>query len=476
MTLDLAIRGGTLVTAADTTKTDIGIRDGKVVLIGHDLPDATRDIDAHGKLVLPGGVDSHVHIEQDSPVTGAKSGTDFLAATRSAACGGTTTLMPFVRQIKGQSLREAVNAYRKRPEGKAVIDYALHLIVADPSPQVLGQEIPALIAEGYTSLKVYMTYEMMKLSDYEILEVMSVARRHGALVMVHAENADCVTWLTEKLLATGRTAPEFKAIAHQPAVEREAAHRAITLGEIADTQILIVHVATGDAAETIRWAQGRGLKVYGETCPQYLFLTDEDLRRHGVEAAKLLCAPPPGTAENQAALWRALLAGTFQVYSSDHAAFRFDAPDGKLVDGPNTPFSRITNGVPGVETRMPLLVSAALEGRVDLNQCVAVGATNPAKIYGLYPRKGTIQIGSDADIVVWDAERPATITIADLHDGMDYTPFEGQQILASPVTTISRGEVIWHDGAFTAEPGRGTFLPCDQTQPPRENDLFDDVD
>ncbi|MGI9475733.1 MAG: dihydropyrimidinase, partial [Hyphomicrobiaceae bacterium] len=160
MTLDLAIRGGTLVTAADTTRTDIGIRDGKVVLIGHDLPDATRDIDAHGKLILPGGVDSHVHIEQDSPVTGAKSGTDFLAATRSAACGGTTTLMPFVRQIKGQSLREAVNAYRKRPEGKAVIDYALHLIVADPSPQVLGQEIPALIAEGYTSLKVYMTYEM----------------------------------------------------------------------------------------------------------------------------------------------------------------------------------------------------------------------------------------------------------------------------------------------------------------------------
>jgi len=474
--LDLVLRGGTVVTASETAVMDVGVKDGKVALLGRGLPAGVREIEAQGKLVLPGGIDSHVHIEQDSPVTGAVSGTDFLAATRSAACGGTTTVIPFVRQIKGQSLRAATDAYRKRPMGKAVIDYALHLIVADPTAQVLGQEIPALVAEGYTSLKVYMTYEMMKLSDYQILEVMSVARRHGALVMVHAENADCVTWLTEKLIASGRTAPRFKAIAHQPAVEREATHRAISLGEVADAQVLIVHVASGEAADTIRWAQGRGLKVYGETCPQYLFLTEAELRKQGLEGAKCLCAPPPSSAANRDALWRALAAGAFQVFSSDHAAFRFGDPNGKLVDGPATPFHRITNGVPGVETRMPLLVSAALEGRwLDLNRCVALCATNPAKIYGLYPRKGTIQVGGDADLVIWDPDRPATITIDALHDGMDYTPYEGQRVAASAVTTISRGEVIWHEGSFEATPGRGGFLPCDPTHAPRERDALDDL-
>ena len=474
--LDLVVRNATVVTASDSVQVDIGVRNGEIAVLGRGLPRGNRDINASGKYVLPGGVDSHVHIEQDSTETGAWPGTDFFSTTVSAACGGTTTLMPFVRQVKGQSLRQAVTEYRRRPEGKAVIDYALHLIITDPTPGVLGQEIPALVDDGYTSLKVYMTYQSMMLSDFQILEVMATARRHGALVMVHAENADCIAWLTEKLVASGRTAPKFKGVAHQPAVEREGTHRAITLGEIADTEILIVHVASGEAAEMIRWAQGRGLKVLGETCPQYLFLTESDLDKQGLEGAKCLCAPPPGSAENQRALWAALGAGVFQVYSSDHAAFRFDDPQGKLPEGSTTPFHRITNGVPGVETRMPLLFSAALQGRgIDLNRFVALAATNPAQIYGLYPRKGTIQVGSDADLVVWDPEKSVTISIDGLNDGMDYTPYEGIDVTGWPETTISRGAVICHQGEFTGEPGRGRFLRCETTQAAKESNLFDDL-
>jgi dihydropyrimidinase len=472
--LDMVVRNATVVTASDTTQTEIGVKDGKIVLLGQSLPAGKVEIDAKGKYVLPGGIDSHVHIEQDSTETGAMSATDFLSATVSAACGGTTTVIPFVRQVKGRPLRETVDEYRARPVGKAVIDYALHLIITDPSASALNQEIPALVEAGYTSVKVYMTYRAMMLSDYQILEVMAVARSNGAMVMIHAENADCITWLTEKLLASGRTAPKFKAIAHQPAVEREATHRAITLGEISDVPILIVHVASGEAAEMIRWAQTRGLKVIGETCPQYLFLTEADLDKQGLEGAKSLCAPPPGTSANRDALWDAMSNDVFQVYSSDHAAFRYGDKDGKFVAGPNPSFDRITNGVPGVETRMPLMFSEALKGdRIDLNKFVAVSATNPAKIYGLYPKKGTIAIGSDADFVVWDPDKKVTISIDKLHDGMDYTPYDGQEVQGWPEITVSRGDIIWRDGTFSGTPGRGQFLPCDRPVAPKTDDVLD---
>ncbi len=474
--LDLVVRNATVVTASDTIAADVGVKDGRIAMLGQALPAAAEGIDARGKYLLPGGVDSHVHIEQDSTETGAWPGTDFHSTTVSAACGGTTTVIPFVRQTKGQSLSQAVAAYRKRPEGKAVIDYALHLIVTDPTAGVLGQELPALVEEGYTSFKVYMTYKSMMLSDYQILEVMAAARRLGAMVMVHAENADCITWLTEKLLESGRTRPKFKGVAHQPAIEREAAHRAITLAEIAAVPVLIVHVAGGEAAEMIRWAQGRGLRVLGETCPQYLFLTESDLDKQGLEGAKSVCAPPPGSEANRQALWRAMAGGVFQVYSSDHAAFRYDDPKGKLIEGPATPFHRITNGVPGVETRMPLLFSAALEGtHLDLNRLVAVAATNPAKIYGLYPRKGTIAVGSDADFAIWDPGKSVTISVGGLHDGMDYTPYEGIEVTGWPELTVSRGEIVWRDGEFTGTPGRGRFLPCERPHPINESALLDDL-
>ena len=291
---DLVVRRGTVVTAADRFPADIGIRDGRIVALGDTLDRAEEELDASGKLVLPGGIDSHVHLDQPSPETGARSANDFRSGSISAACGGNTTILPFVRQLKGQSLRQAVTDYHERADGRSAIDYAFHLIVADPTAQVLGQELPALFHDGYTSVKVYMTYDSLKLADGEILRVLDVVREHGAMTMVHAENADCIAWLTEKLLDRGHAAPKYKAVAHAPPEEREATHRAITLAELAGVPILIVHVASGEAAEQIRWAQRRGLRVYAETCPQYLFLTEADIDKPDMEGAKCICAPPPG--------------------------------------------------------------------------------------------------------------------------------------------------------------------------------------
>ena len=352
--------------------------------------------------------------------------------------------------------------YHRRSEGKAVIDYAFHLIVSDPTPQVLGQELPALIRGGYTSLKIYMTYEALRLDDRQVLDVLAVARREGALVMIHAESHDLIGWLTDRLLQAGHRAPRFHAIAHLGLAEREATHRAITMGELADVPILIVHVSAAEAAEQIRYAQERGLRVYGETCPQYLFLTADDLDRPGFEGAKYCCSPPPRGADNQPAIWRGLQGGTFQVFSSDHAPYRFDDPDGKKVGGADAPFNRIPMGVPGLETRLALLFSEGVgKGRITINEFVALASTNAAKIYGLYPRKGSIAVGGDADVAIWDPEREVTISHDMLHDNMDYTPYEGMKVRGWPVTVISRGEIVCDDGELTAAPGRGSFLACD---------------
>ncbi len=461
---DLVIRGGTAATAVDVFRTDIGVRDGRVVALADGLSSGRHEIDARDLLVLPGGVDAHCHLDQP---TGDESvmADDFESGTRSAACGGTTTLMPFAAQMKGQSLREAVADYHRRAEGKAVLDYAFHLIVSDPTPQVLGQELPALIRDGYTSFKIYMTYDALKLNDRQILDVLALARRERALVMIHAENADCIGWLTEKLERSGDIAPRFHATARPQVAEREATHRAIALAELVDTPILIVHVSGREAIEQIRWARSRGLRVYAETCPQYLFLTADDLAAPGFHGAKCVCSPPPRDRASQAAVWDGLRDGLFQVFSSDHAPFRYDDPKGKKVPKAAASFACIPNGIPGLETRLPLLFSAGVnDGRIDLCQFVALAATNAAKMYGLYPRKGSIAIGADADLAIWDPNREITIANDLLHHNVDYTPYEGARVRGWPVTTLSRGEVVWADGAFSAAPGRGRFLRCDHPQ------------
>src|SRR5215472_11768787 len=455
---DLVIRGGTVATAADTTVCDIGITEGVVATLGKDLAAGAREIDATGRLVLPGGIDSHCHIEQRSSA-GVVCADDFYSATVAAAFGGTTTVIPFAAQHRGQSLRAVVEEYHEAARPKAVIDYAFHLIISDPTEQVLGQELPALIRDGYTSFKVYMTYDAMRLDDRKMLEILALARREGALVMVHAENHDMIQFLADRLLAEGLGNPRYHAVSHARVAEGEATNRAVALSQLLDVPVLIVHVSASDAIDVIRGAQTKGLKIYGETCPQYLFLTADDIGMD-LEGTKFCCSPPPRDHAAQEAVWRGLANGTFQVFSSDHAPYRYDET-GKLLKGDKTTFKDTANGVPGIELRVPLLFSAGVQkGRLDLNRFVALTATNHAKLYGLYPRKGTIAVGSDADIAIWDPQKQVTVRAADIHDNVGYTPYEGKQLTGWPVTVISRGRIVVENGALQAQRGSGAFLPC----------------
>ncbi|WP_104204750.1 dihydropyrimidinase [Billgrantia saliphila] len=464
---DTLIKNGRIITAADSYDADIGIKGGCIVALGQGLEGADEVIDAQGLWVMPGGIDAHCHLDQPLG-DGAVMADDFLTGTRSAACGGTTTVIPFAAQQKGQSLRAAVEDYHRRSDGKAMVDYAFHMIVTDPTETVLKEELPALIQEGYSSFKIYLTYDDLKLNDREVLEVLAMARREGGMVMVHAENADCIAYLTELLEAQGKTAPYFHSEAHSAIAEREATHRAISLAELIDVPILIVHVSGPEAIEQIRWAQGRGLRVYGETCPQYLMLTAADLDQEGFEGAKCVCSPPPRDERAQEAVWQALENGVFQVFSSDHAPFRYDDPQGKKLHGEDAAFHHVPNGIPGLETRLTILFSeGVVKQRIDATRFVALTSTNPAKIYGLYPRKGTIAIGSDADLTLWDSEAKMTVRNEALHHAVDYTPYEGMELTGRPVLTLCRGRVVSRGGEPMVDVGYGRFLKCDKPQPAR---------
>jgi dihydropyrimidinase len=461
---DLIIKGGTVATAADTFNSDVGIRDGRIAALAQDLgSDAAEIINANGKLILPGGIDSHVHIAQPSG-PGIVMADDFASATRSAAFGGNTTVMPFCLQEKGQGLRQALKDYHALAEGQCYVDVSFHMIISDPTSTVLGQELPALVDDGYTSFKVFMTYEGLALADKEMLEVFACARETGAMVLVHAENYDAIRFLTEQLEAAGRTAPKYHATSRPIAVEREATHRAISLAELVDVPITIVHVSNGEAIDQIRWARGRGLKVYAETCPQYLVLTEKDLDGLNMEGAKYVCSPPPRDEESQDACWAGLETGVFDIFSSDHCPFRYDDPAGKLTDKGRTSFRWVPNGIPGVETRLQVLFSEGVaKGRIDINKFVALTSTNHAKMYGLYPRKGTIAIGSDADIAIWDPEHEETISQGLMHGGADYTPYEGLKVKGWPVTTIVRGKAVVRDGELVGEADAGEYLPRERS-------------
>jgi len=468
-TFDLIIRGGTIATAADTFRSDIGIRDGKITALGLDLSGATDTIDASGKLVLPGGIDAHCHLDQPRAEGLASGGSvmadDFESGSLSAVFGGTTTIVPFAVQHRGQSLYAAVEDYHRRAQDKSYVDYAFHLIVSDPSPRVLEEELPALVADGFASVKVYMTYDAMKISDRQILDVLDVNRRAGALTMIHAENYECIAWLTERLEAEGKTEPRYHEVSRPMAVEREATHRAITLSEVAEAQMLIVHVSGNEAIEEIRRARSRGVKIFAETCPQYLLLSTEDLDKPDFQGVMCMCSPPPRDPVNQRHVWRGIEDGLFDILSSDHAPYRFDE-SGKLMHGRKAPFRRVANGIPGLETRAPLLFSeGVMTGRIDLNRFVALNSTNAAKLYGMYPQKGSISIGADADIAIWDPKRKVTITNDMLHHNVDYTPFEGRVVTGWPTTVLSRGIVVCHEGKLQGVRGHGRFLKRYRTQP-----------
>jgi dihydropyrimidinase len=456
---DLVITGGTVVLPAGPRRINIGVRGGLIAWIGAEVPKGRTVLDASGRLVLPGGVDSHCHLDQQ-PWAGRSIADDFRSGTLSALCGGNTTVLPFAMQMRGQSLRAIVDDYHERARSKAHIDYAFHLIVGDPTPLVLTKELPELFEQGCTSIKLYLTYEGLKLDDYEVLTILDLARREGVMVMIHAENDACIRWLTDRLLENRKTALRYHVAAHPSIGEREATFRAISFAELIETPILIVHVSSVSVVEEIRRAQARGLRIFAETCPQYLFLCAEDIDTADMSGAKCVCTPPPRERSNQPGMWRGIFDGTLAVYSSDHSPWNYAD---KIAAGPGTPFTDVLNGIPGIETRLPLLFSATQpDGPMSLNQFVDITTTTPAKLYGLYPRKGVISVGSDADFAIWDPEKMVTIRNDMLHHAVDHTPYEGMQVKGWPVVTISRGEIVCSDGQVTSRAGRGRFLRCER--------------
>ena len=463
---DLVIRGGTVATAADTFRADVGIADGRISALGTGL-DAPDVIDATGRLVLPGGIEAHCHIAQES-ATGGMTADDYRTGSISAAFGGNSCFVPFAAQHRGMGVTETLDLYDSRATGASVIDWGYHLIVADPTEAVLREELPAAFARGVTSFKVFMTYDLMRIDDRQFLDILTVAREHGALTMVHAENSGMIAWMTDRLLAGGHAAPRYHALSHPALAEAEAINRAISLATLADAPLLIVHVSTPEGAALVADARLAGAKVFGETCPQYLFLDRADLDRPGMEGAKFMCSPPLRDAATRAALWRHLQAGTFSVCSSDHAPYRFDA-SGKLAHGPDAPFKRIANGMPGIGLRLPLLYCEGVRaGRITLQQFVALTATNAARLYGL-TAKGSIAVGLDADIAIWDPDETRVVRAEDQHDAMDYTPFEGREVTGWPVTVLTRGERVVEEGRLVARPGQGRFVaraPVDLTGHP----------
>ena len=457
---DLLIRGGTVGTASASYEADVAIRGEEVVAVGRDLGSAKREIDARGRYVLPGGVDAHAHIEQLSGM-GVMNADNFESATAAAAHGGTTTVICFAAQHHGNSLTKVLEDYHALARKGAMIDYAFHMILADPNSRVLKEELPPLIRSGHSSIKIFMTYEKTRVADEPLLEVLATAREHRALVCVHAENDGMISWMGKRLVERGYVAPKYHALHHPRLCESEAFYRLAAFSELIDQPVIIYHVSTAEGARIIREARGRGLKLFAETCTQYLTLTVDDLDRPGLEGAKWICSPPLRLKSDQEALWQALELGDLQFVSSDHAPYRFDA-SGKLRAGPNPTFKQVANGMPGLELRLPLLFDAMVsKGRYGIEKFVEWTSTAPAKMYGLNPKKGAIAIGADADICIWDPKRKITIRDEDVHDATRYTPYVGRQIEGWPVTVLRRGAVLVDDGklATAAKPGSGNFLP-----------------
>jgi dihydropyrimidinase len=454
---DCVIRGGRVGTAIDEFDADIGIAAGTIAAVGSNLPAGASEIDATGRLVLPGGIDTHAHIEQLS-AAGIVNADTFESATTSAAFGGTTTALCFAAQHRGMNLMTVVDDYMALARKGAVVDYGFHLIIANPSEVTLKEHVPALVAQGHATLKVFMTYDLLQVEDEKLLDVLLAARRSRALVCVHAENHGLISWMGKRLVEKGYTAPRFHSVSHPRGSEAEAINRLITFAELIDQPIMIFHISTAEGVDVIRQARGRGLKIFAETCPQYLLHTAKDLDKPGLEGAKWMCSPPPRTEADQEAIWRGLALGDLQTVSSDHAPYAFDKT-GKLSAGPEPTFKQIANGLPGIEARLPLLFDAMVsKGRLGLAKFVELTATAPAKIYNL-PRKGSIAIGADADLVLWDPKREVVLADATFHDRTGYTPYAGRTITGWPETVLRRGEVIVSEGKLNASPGSGAFLP-----------------
>lgn len=455
MHFDAMIRNGTVVTATDSYVADVALVDGKVAAIGKDLPleNVRQVLDASGKLVLPGGIDVHTHL--DMPFGGTTSADDFETGTRAAAFGGTTTLIDFAIQYKSQPLRQAFDTWMSKAAGKAVCDYAFHCIVTDISGGQL-LEMNDLVREGVTSFKLFMAYPgVFMLDDGSIFKALQRTSQNGGLVCMHAENGSAIDVIVQQALAEGKKAPKYHALTRPTTAEAEATARAIALAEMAGAPIYIVHLSCNDALEKVREARDRGLPVYAETCPQYLYLSIENFDAPGFEGAKYVFTPPLRAKWHQEKLWNGLKRDHLQVVSTDHCPFCFKEQKELGKDD----FTKIPNGGPGVEHRMSLIYSGGVGGgRFSANRFVELVSTTPAKLFGLYPRKGTIAVGSDADLVIFNAARKHTISARTHHMRVDYSMFEGIEVTGMPDVVLSRGKVVVQDDRFMGRAGQGQFL------------------
>ncbi|OUJ06940.1 MULTISPECIES: dihydropyrimidinase [Gluconobacter] len=460
MTFDLVIRNGKIVTATDTYIADIGINGSKIVEIGFNLA-GRETVDATGLLVMPGGIDGHCHIEQVE-TDGTIHEDDFVSATGTALLGGTTTVVCFASHIPEKGLVEQFEDYRARGANSR-IDFAIHQIITRTDDKTIMEEIPIIAERGAAGLKVFMTYDDFHLSDGQFLQVLEAAKKSNIIVSVHCENYDAIRHLILRHLEEGRIEPYGHATSRPPSVEREATYRAITMSELVDQEIQIFHVSCPEVAEEISRAQSRGIKVVAETCPHYLTLTEDVLKSDGFEGTKYICSPPLRTQAQQDGMWQYLRNGVISIISSDHCGYTFDGDVGKGRRGRDADFSLIPNGMPGLGTRLPVFYDAAINnGQLALTDFVRVTATTPAKRYGLYPEKGTIAPGADADLVLWDPDQVVTITNCFFQSNIDYTPYEGRTVRGWPVKVFLRGTLAMDKGNLLASPGTGKFYKAQE--------------
>jgi len=453
--MSVLIKGGRIVTAADDYVADIYVEDETVTLIGESLDQpADKVIDATGKYVLPGGVDPHTHL--DMPFGGTVTIDDVESGQISAAFGGTTCHVDFIIQPQGMSFAAAVGDWKAKANGKQVIDMGYHMAVTDLKEGGTLEELAALPDEGITSYKLFMAYKgALMVDDETLFRVMQVAAETGALVMVHAENGDAIDVLVKEALARGETEPKYHALTRPPETEGEATNRAIQLAHVAGCKLYVVHVSCEESVEPIELAREKGWDVWGETCTQYFFIDESYLERPDFEGAKYVYTPPPRAKENQEVLWRAVENDVLSVISTDHCAFLWD---GQKTLGKDD-FSKIPNGAPGLENRLQMIHEFGVRaGRISLNRMVELLSTNPARYFGLYPRKGTIAVGSDADLVVFDPERKVTISAATHHSKSDYNIFEGTEVTGTPEVVLLRGRVLVEADELVAQPGVGEFI------------------
>lgn len=451
------IKNGTVVTATETVRADVRVEDGRVTALGSGLDQPGDEVvDATGRLVLPGGIDVHTHL--DMPFADTVTSDDFETGTIAAAHGGTTTVVDFIVPEKGKPLPAAVETWRRKAEGRAAIDFGFHCCVNELTRSTLD-ELGRVMADGITSFKVFTAYPgALMLDDGAILRLLRWAASQGALIQVHAENGPAIAVLAAELAAQGRVAPLYHGLSRPPSLEGEATSRVIALAELAEAPLYVVHLSCSEALAAVRGARARGLPVYAETCPQYLYLSLEDLDRPDFEGAKYVCSPPLRPKLHAEELWRGLATADLQTVATDHCPFNFRGQK----DVGRDDFRKIPNGLPSLETRVPLMMQGAADGRLGINRVVDALATSPAKLFGLYPRKGTIAPGSDADLVLWDPERPTDLSVKSLHMRVDYSLYEGQSVKGGVERVLLRGRTVIDDGKLVGRAGDGMYL---QRQP-----------